>query len=303
MEGGIAWKHCHCRTRLRYGSRRLEDFEFHAGLVLARSEALLIDPGLLPDEIDALSHRIPTSEDFASRVVLTHGHWDHVLGPERMISVPTIAHEDFPTGDADPRRERIVTQVARRSNDQALTRSGNFAVPLPDETFSSARELSIGGIPIWLLHTPGHSPDHAVVYLKEEGLLWSADMLSEAEIPYVCQSLVEYERTLERLSQLPVRTLIPTHGFLTRDKTEIRRRFDTDRTYLGELHRRVTQAISESRSVDETVELCADMTFPNRDQNKRPHRMNVEHAYCEFGGEGDPACLGWNRLYVSNDAG
>ena len=102
-------------------------FTFHAGLVLARSEALFIDPGLLPDEIDALSHRIPTSEDFASRVVLTHGHWDHVLGPERMTSVPTIAHESFPMRDDDPRRERIVTQVARWSNDQALTRSENFA--------------------------------------------------------------------------------------------------------------------------------------------------------------------------------
>jgi len=271
-------------------------FTFHAGWLHVRGEHLLIDPGLLPDEIDALAGHVGDSPGSA-RTLLTHGHWDHVLGPERMKQIPSIAHVAFPMEEADPRRARVSAQVTRLAGELGIARAEPFSLPRPDATFAETDKLTIGEVPVALQHAPGHAEDHTVMYLVESGVLWSADMLSDDEIPYVCHSLVEYESTLEKLSKLQVRTLIPTHGSVTSEVAEIRRRFDADRSYLGELHRRVAKAISESRSVEETVELCDGMTLPHRDQNERPHRMNIEQAYCELGGEGEASRFGWNRLH------
>lgn len=37
------------------------------------------------------------------------------------------------------------------------------------------------------------------------------------------------------------------------------------------------------------------MKYRRPDENKGVHKMNVESAYLEFGGETDPSKIGWNK--------
>lgn len=273
-------------------------FTYHGGGILGDQEACLIDPGLLPQEIDALARHIDDSEAALTSIILTHGHWDHILGPERLLGVRIVAHAAFPEEGSDQRAERVASQVTKWCVEQGIDRSRRFAVPRPAETFDSVHEHGVGDVSIRLIHAPGHAEDHAVVYFEEDDILWAADMLSDLEIPYVCHSLIEYEQTLERLSMLNPSLLVPAHGTITRDASEIRRRFDADRIYLSTLHDRVELAVQDGCTVEETVKRCADMEFANPRENLRTHQLNVEHAFCELGGRADAASLGWNRLHL-----
>ena len=57
-----------------------EAFVYHAGVILDGGEACAIDPGLLPQEIDAISGFIEERGAALATIALTHAHWDHVLG-------------------------------------------------------------------------------------------------------------------------------------------------------------------------------------------------------------------------------
>ncbi len=69
------------------------DMYYNAGVFISAGEACLIDPGLVPDEMDGLEAKIKSEGALLKAMILTHAHWDHVLGPERFPNCPTIAQE------------------------------------------------------------------------------------------------------------------------------------------------------------------------------------------------------------------
>jgi hypothetical protein len=54
--------------------------------------------------------------------------------------------------------------------------------------------------------------------------------------------------------------------------------------------------VAEGRTVEATVSLCAGMTYRCRETMAALHKLNVESAYLELGGEAGPATMGWNAL-------
>jgi glyoxylase-like metal-dependent hydrolase (beta-lactamase superfamily II) len=268
---------------------------YNAGVFIGGKEALLVDPGLYPDEIDHIRARIYERGASPTHLVVTHSHWDHVLGPEYFPGVPVIQQQESLAvlAESGTRIEHQVTEWERQSN---VRRDMPFLLHEPDQTFAERLELQVGGKTIELLHAPGHAPEQLVVYDPGEATLWAADMLSDVEIPFVMHNLNAYRQTLDRLAQLEVTALVPGHGRPAEGQSEVSARFDADRAYLAELQRRVEAAVATGRRASDTTSSCADMTYPNRDQNEEAHRLNVETAFVELGGAAEPGHPGWNRF-------
>jgi glyoxylase-like metal-dependent hydrolase (beta-lactamase superfamily II) len=57
-------------------------FSYNAGVFSSGGAAVLIDPGIYPDEIDAIRNHVGASGAELAAIIITHSHWDHVLGPE-----------------------------------------------------------------------------------------------------------------------------------------------------------------------------------------------------------------------------
>ncbi|MBN1659648.1 MAG: GNAT family N-acetyltransferase [Anaerolineae bacterium] len=264
----------------------------NSGIVVDGGQACLIDPGVYPDEIEAIARFVGECGAVTSAIVLTHGHWDHILGPEHFPGVPVIAHEAYAEGMAGERGEHTTEQVAHWQQAAGVERAAPFSLPAADRTFDQASTLRVGSTELRLVHAPGHEVDEIIVYHPETAALWAGDMLSDLEIPFVFHSLLAYQRTLEMIAQWDVQLLVPGHGRPTADVDEIRARLDDDHAYLAGLRERVTQAIGEGRTVGETVALCADMCYKNQDDNLPVHEANVRAAYEELGGgagwRGDP---------------
>lgn len=257
-------------------------WQTNSGLWLNRGRACLIDPGVYPDEIAALARCVIDQDRVSQTIVLTHSHWDHILGPEHFPEAQVVAHAAFSICVSGIEGAR---EVDRWFAEEGIARERPFVAPQPDGVFDDEMSLSVGDLSLRLIHAPGHTADQLVVYHAASTTLWAADMLSDLEPPFVSHSLAAYERTLARLAELEVRLLIPGHGRPTEETHDIRARFAEDQAYLEELRRRVERAVCEGRTVEETVEVCARMQYRRPEENAGAHKKNVERVYVELGGE------------------
>jgi hydroxyacylglutathione hydrolase len=269
-------------------------FSYNAGVFLSDGEACLVDPGIYADEMDRIAFHVGEQNVSPESIVVTHSHWDHVLGPEYFPMVKLIQQAES-LGVLAEYGHSIEHQVMEWERQSEVTRVHPFEMPEPDETFDKRMELRVGSLVLELLHAPGHAPEQLVVYERERGALWAGDMLSDLEIPFVMQSLAAYRSTLEMLAGLDVKALVPGHGSATADPGEIRRRLDEDRTYLAELQGTVEHAVKDGKAAEAAVAQCRAMRFRHRDENAHPHKLNVETAFLELGGKADGR-IGWNRL-------
>jgi len=267
-------------------------FLTNSGAFVSAGEALLIDPCMRPAEIDALAAAVNALPAVPLWLLLTHSHWDHILGPERLPGVPLLAQARYPVAVAQAAAhiQRELTQWEARLE---ITRPTPFVVPVPDVLVADDFALPVGALNLRLLHVPGHATDQVAVYEPVSGTLWASDILSDVELPLVSDSLAAYDQTLNRLAALDLRVLVPGHGHPTTDPAAIQTRLSEDRAYLGELGQRVARAVRQGLSAAETVTVCADIPYRHPAENAAPHRLNVESAYLELGGEGDRRTLGW----------
>ncbi|MGC9397313.1 MAG: MBL fold metallo-hydrolase [Anaerolineae bacterium] len=267
-------------------------FATNSGIFLSGDEACLIDPGIAPETIEAIARFVDDQGATPRAIVLTHAHWDHVMGPEHFPDVPVIAHEGYLRVLREHGAD-LYRQIDAWETQAHIRRPHPFLLPKPTYTFDTALTLALGDARLRIFHAPGHAPDQCAVYHEESGILWAADMLSDVEIP-LALSLTAYERTLAHLATLDLHVLVPGHGAPTTDVGEIQRRLGADCAYLAELRERVTAAVTAGQTLAETVAVCAGMSLPCPCDDLTPHTWNVESAYAELGGHVEGP-VGWER--------
>ncbi len=263
------------------------------GVFIDQGEACLIDPGLTDAYLDAIASFVDAQQATVSTIVLTHGHWDHLLGVSRFPNAQVIAQARY----LDVLREHsddIQEQVAKWVSQSDEVRTTPFVPPRPTSTFDETLTHSVGGATLRLLHTPGHAPDHLSLYAADTKMLWAGDLLSNIEIPLVSQSLKAYQRTLAKIAALDIQALVPGHGAATVDAAEIQQRLAEDRAYLTELRSRVVRALATGKSMAKTVAACEEMAYRQPESNATAHCWNVESVYVELGGHVD-GVVGWHQ--------
>lgn len=270
-------------------------FYTNAGIFASGDVACLVDPCMMPAEMGRIRAFLKEHNLAAQMLVLTHFHWDHILGPESFPEAQVIAHRQLPEVLAGTAGESTLAEIKRWEAHCQIERACPFEIPQVDRLVDPPEQLVLGDRVFDLIHTPGHSPDQLSLYEPQTATLWAADILSDVEIPFISDSLSAFEDTLARLAQLEIQVLVPGHGFPSHDPAAIRQRIETDRDYLATLRARVEEALATGKSMAETVACCAGMVYRNPAQNADPHQRNVESVYAELGGDVDPGRIGWNR--------
>jgi glyoxylase-like metal-dependent hydrolase (beta-lactamase superfamily II) len=265
---------------------------YNAGVFIRDGLALLIDPGPHPDETDAIAAFVAAQGATVAMIMLTHSHWDHILGPERLPPAPVVAQAGYlatTARDAD----RIMRQVARWEDQHSHVRAVPFVIPQADRLIDDQGELALGNARLQLMHIPGHANDQLAIFDADEGWLWAADTLSNLEIPFVSESLADYERTIKRLATVPAGVAVPGHGSPASSPADIAARIEEDREYLAALRAGVAGAVAAGGGVEAALAACAGVRLKNEAENRRAHQLNVESVFIELGGAGDPDAIGW----------
>lgn len=127
-------------------------------------QTLLVDPA---DHAGAILDKCKKDGLTIEAVLLTHGHFDHILAAEeirRAVGAPIYAHE----------------KETRLLGDARLNSSAKWMAPFTltaDKVVKEGDSLSLAGLEITVLHTPGHTAGSCCYYLEKEGILISGDTL------------------------------------------------------------------------------------------------------------------------------
>jgi len=128
----------------------------------ATGEALVIDPAA---DIDGIIAQANKNNLKIKYIVNTHGHVDHISGNTDMkekTGAQIVIHES----DAD-----MLTSTPA----MVLRMFGAKQSPTADRTVRDDDIISVGGISLKVLHTPGHSPGSMSLYT--DGYVFTGDTL------------------------------------------------------------------------------------------------------------------------------
>lgn len=165
----------------------------------------LIDPGA---EADKLIKVVQQKEWNIEKILLTHGHFDHIGAVQQISKTLNIPYFIHKSGEEMLKNPEL-NLSAYFGNELVLNDAEYFG----DEfTFklSSETELKV-------IHTPGHTPCSVIFYCKAENIIFSGDTLFKQGIGATHFPGGNYETLLTSLQNkvfsLPSQTKVyPGHG-------------------------------------------------------------------------------------------
>jgi cyclase len=197
-------------------------------------------------------------------LINTHYHPDHTFG--NMYFADIIAHEKC----YNTLKERTPLFMERIREEKE--RFEGFSMKLPNIVF--ADELKLFTTPeIELTHYGGHTDGSITVYIPEEKVLFSGDLLFAGYHPYMGDADIRtWIESLEQLLQLEITTIIPGHGKLC-DKREIKVHID----YLQTFHDNLKD-LKKKYSKEKILKNVDLLGLPEMEKGERVIR-NVEAQY------------------------
>ena len=174
-------------------------------------EAIVIDPGDEPARV------LELAQDMGVHIKLianSHAHMDHVLGVrgiQEQTEAPFLLH---------PGEVPVLQQGLQR---MALDGRLGQLPPQPSGWVAEGDTVSVAGLDLKVIHTPGHTPGSVSYYVN--GLLFSGDTLFRGSIGRTDSSAGSYERIMEsiitKLLVLPEETIVlPGHELETTIRQE-----------------------------------------------------------------------------------
>ena len=207
------------------------------GIVLGTRGALAVDVGTYPEEGQAMADFIVHSGYDPDRVILTHGHGDHILGGAAFAGSEVYAHEKTP----EVCRRFLVKLAERKGQPYDQLAAG---VLWPTVMFSDALYIDLGDKHIRLFRTPGHSEDGISVYVEEDRVLVAGDSVVTGIIPAIGDGDSRVlERTLGDLLSRDIEILIPGHGAVVHGTAAVQDALRWARGYLSDVRAASAEAI------------------------------------------------------------
>lgn len=134
---------------------------------------LIVDPAASPDRIAGQIRKMGGKPE---AILLTHGHYDHMLAAEEVsgcFEIPVYAHEE----------EQEVLKDAQKNLSALWSTAYTMEA---DRTVREGEVLWLAGFEIHVLHTPGHTKGSVCYYFPEQKVLLSGDTL-------FCESYGRYD--------------------------------------------------------------------------------------------------------------
>ena len=275
-------------------------------LVTDGGEGALIDSGFgdeqsLRARLDYLQERPEVKVRY---IILTHHHFDHTSGAQRLrqaTGARVVIHPqeerflldwqgDAPQDLEIPPYQQAVAEQIRRFRQQA-------AEAVPDLPAADGDVLGVGGLSLEVVHTPGHTLGSICVYIRAERALFTGDTalglgtVAISPPPYGDMAL--YLQSLERLKAFDASLMLPGHG---RPVEDVARKLQELIDHRHEREEQVLRLLADGKT---TPRAMLGAIYPELDRRILPmalRQIDAHLAKLRDDGRAEPAGEGEWRL-------
>jgi len=144
-------------------------------------QAICIDPG---DEAERIVEMLERRGLTLQAIALTHAHLDHVGGVSALKKLKPLAKIRLHKGD-EFMYDGLPEQPAWLGIPRAQWAAHGFLFETPpkvDHYWTDGEKYSVGRLEFEVLHCPGHTPGHVVLYERKEQVVFVGDVLFAGSI-------------------------------------------------------------------------------------------------------------------------
>jgi cyclase len=203
----------------------------NAGVIVSGESAALVDTAATEARARQLREHVSAVASAAPSVLVnTHSHGDHTFGNFVFPEATVVAH-------VQARREMAQAGLHLTELWSGVI-WGEIELSLPELTYREAMTLHVGELTVELMHLgPGHTTNDTVVWLPEQRVLFTGDIVMSGVTPFCpLGSVAGSLRVIERLRGFGAATMVTGHGQVTGAEV-----FDVTERYL-----RWLQALAKS---------------------------------------------------------
>jgi cyclase len=190
-----------------------------------------------------------------------------------MFDVPVVAHDAAWSRMHMYGSDKMLSQINETLHGDSARRT--WQVRMPDITFSERLIVHKGGRELHVLHGGGHSPATSMVYLPQESLLFSGDVLFSGVHPVMSHAVTQqWLSTLTWLRKMSVDHIVPGHGPIC-DRSASYPLSE----YIREMRAAVRHHFRTGRNKSETSSALISQfmdAFPYEDQDRDVVRARVK---------------------------
>lgn len=222
-----------------------QGFMSNAGFVVTPAGVVVFDALGSPSLAAEMVKRIREITTAPLRyVILSHYHADHYYGLQvfKELGAEIWAHEagrgTTASEGARLRYQQRKEILAPWINDQTQR------FPEPDRWLAGDADFELGGVHFLVRHVgPAHSPEDLALFVQEDAVLYSGDLIFRGRIPFVGDAdSRQWLGKLEQIIAFQPRVMAPGHGPAS-SEPEHDLRFTRD--YLSFLRQQMGRAVAE----------------------------------------------------------
>ncbi len=146
-------------------------YQTNCYILVSGTHAVVVDPGAQPDDI---LNKIADMGAKLERIILTHGHWDHICAVPyilKKVDIDWYCHPNDMDKLFDSESERIVYDFTHEAFVEGR------AMEKAPKPLNEGDVVEVGDASFKVIHTPGHSSGCLSFYCEEAKTLISGDTL------------------------------------------------------------------------------------------------------------------------------
>jgi glyoxylase-like metal-dependent hydrolase (beta-lactamase superfamily II) len=224
----------------------------NTGIVVGDDAVMVIDTQATPVMAQDVIRRIREVTDKPIRyVMLSHYHAVRVLGASAYGAEHVIASQDtydliVERGEADK-----ASEIGRFPRLFRNVESVPAGLTWPTITFTGKMTLWLGKLEVQLLQVGrGHTKGDTVVWLPQDRVLFSGDLVEFDATPYAGDAYFQdWPQTLDNIAALKPRALVPGRGAALQGEAQVSKGLAGTRAFVSELYDNVRRGAAAGKDL------------------------------------------------------
>jgi len=262
-----------------------QGFMSNAGFVVTRAGVVVFDALASPPLAEKLVGLIrQITKQPIKRVIVSHYHADHFYGLQvfKALGAEIWAHR---AAEGATRTEDAALRLAQRKEALFPWVDDNTKLLEADLFLEGDTDFELGGVHFALRHVgPAHSNEDLAMMVKEDGVLYAADLVFRGRVPFVGDADSRaWIAALDKLIALKPKVLVPGHGAPSRDP---RKDLIFVRDYLKYLRQEMGRAAKNFVPFEEAYEKTDWSKYRSLPAFNESNRVNAYNQYLRLEQEG-----------------